>query len=251
MKVARTLPVALGIYLVYNAIIFATWAAVGADYRDLASHDVILSRLVLPLTLGALFAGAAVTYLGWWRPVLFDQTKAKPRWALIIVLVAVVGFVLVNALAMRWSAFAPDHLLLLVVACILVGFNEELVVRGVLVKAMRDASSSEAKTLFWSCLLFGAMHIPNALFGIPLAAGLLQCVFAAIMGGALYVARRVSGTLLLPMIMHGAWDFSSLSAQVSKSSVALSPVFQFGTCLLALVAVVGLLKHARGRQERL
>lgn len=178
---------AVCIYLVYNAIIFATWGAVGSRYTDMVSEPVAFKRLVLPL--------------------------------------------------------APSHLAMLALAGVLVGFNEELLARGVLVTGMRGSTLNEVWVCLWASFLFGAMHIPNALFGIPLVASLLQCVFASLMGGAFYVLRRISGSIWLPMVMHGAWDFMSFSTQAEGQTPPLSPIFQFGTYIIALIAVIAVLRR--------
>ncbi len=247
MRVHPSCPTAVGVYAVYNLIIFSTWGLVGANYRDLVSAGVAMKSLVLPLMLGAAFVTAAVSSLGWWRAALWERPRASPRWLLFLLVSVMSGFIAAQSLATHWSALAPAHLAELIGAGLLVGFNEELVTRGVLVIGVRGATSNEVWVWFWASVLFGAMHVPNALFGIPLFAGLLQGVFAFVMGGAFYVLRRLSGTILLPMVLHAGWDFSAFSARASGAVVPLSPFFQFGSYLVALTAVIVVLRHDRRR----
>jgi len=249
MKVTPAWPIAVAVYIGYAAIIFTTWAVVGANYLDMVSEGVVLTSLVLPMVLGMVFLTIVVTRLGWWRPVLFEPRRAPPRWAFALVAIAIGGFVGSSALAIPWSAFAPQHLLWLAFGTLLVGFNEETLTRGVLLTGLRGSSSKEVRACMVSVLLFGAMHLPNALFGMPLIGAPIQFVLASLMGFALYVLRRCSGTLLLPMAAHAAWDFMTMCSQAThghgRSDIA--PYFMFSTYVVAIIAVVGVLRHGRSQ----
>lgn len=245
-RAARSLwAAALLLYVLYNLIIFTTWAAVGADYRDLVSEPVALKRLVLPLALGAAFLIGAVSAAKAWRPVLKEAAPAEPRWALWIILAGMVGLFAADVASAQWSALSVRHLAMLVASGGLVGFNEEVVARGVLVVGLRTRTSNELWVWLGSSALFGAMHLPNALFGLPWYGGVIQAVLASLAGGALYVLRRTSGGLILPMVMHGLWDFTSFAAQASHGYSPVSALFQFGSYALGIVGVVAVLRRDR------
>lgn len=239
MKAKPTWQKGVVVYLIYNAIIFSTWAAVRADYANMVGSDVILTSLVLPLFLGALFMAAALSWLGWWRPVTSEAGRARPGWAMWLMLAVMAGFILSNANTTNWSAITGVHLLLLIAAGVLVGFNEESLTRGVLVVGWRGSTNNEAWVWFWTSLLFGLLHLPNGLFGAGFAPSSIQVVFAFLAGSGFYLLRRLSGTLLIPMILHGAWDFASFSHQASEgASSQMIPTFQFGTYLVSIVLVI-------------
>jgi len=84
---------------------------------------------------------------------------------------------------------------------------------------------------------------------LPPAGAVVQFVFASLMGFALYVLRRGSGTLLLPMVAHAAWDLVSLGSQVAHGRSEVSSYFQLSTCGVAIISVVAVLRH--GRSDRL
>lgn len=247
MRIPPGWRVALVVFLLYNAIIFGIWTAVGADYLHLSSPEAAPTQLFLPMALGAVFMSLVVTWLGWWRPAMRESLPPPAaRWPLWLLSAAMLATAAANLAAVNWAALAPSHLLILLTACALVGFNEELLTRGVLLTGLRGSGLGERGVWLGCCLLFGAMHVPNALFGMPLAAGLLQGAFAFLMGGALYALRRTSGALWLPMALHGLWDFSSLSLKASGSTSSYAMYCQFATYLLAIAAVPAVLRRRTG-----
>lgn len=246
MKAKPAWQIGVIVYFTYNAIIFGTWAAVGADYTNMVGSDVILTSLVLPLFLGAVFMTAALTWLGWWRRVMSEIRRARPGWAMWLILAVMAGFVLVNADTTNWSAITGVHLLLLIAAGVLVGFNEESLTRGVLVVGWRGSTNNETWVWFWASLLFGLLHLPNGFFGAGFVASSMQVVFAFLAGSGFYVLRRLSGTLLIPMALHGAWDFAAFTHQASgAASTPMVLAFQFGTYLVSVVLVIVVLLAER------
>ena len=242
----RAVIVAFAAFIGYNILIYTTWWATGADYMNLVGADVIASSIVLPLFLGTVFLALVISYLGWWQPVMRDDKPAQPRWTLWVILFITIGFIVLNIGATDWSQIAFAHLILLLLAGIFVGFNEEALTRGILIIGARGSAWKEVHVWFFSSALFGALHVPNALFGLPFWAALAQMCFAFLAGSGFYVLRRASGTILVPMIVHGAWEFATgakgASGADGNSRITL---FQFGTYLVSIALVVLILRYDR------
>ena len=95
----------------------------------------------------------------------------------------------------------------------------------------------EGKVWLLSLLLFAALHVPNVLFGVPLWAMPIQVPVTFIMGSGLYAMRRVSSTLVLPMVLHGLWD-SSLFRNVAVGGESDA---QFAVYPLAMICTAAVL----------
>ena len=250
MKVKPVWWVGVIAWAAYNAIIFIAWVIGDSSYLNMVGPDVAFKSLIVPLSLGALFMIIVLSSLGWWRPVMTEERRGQPGWTLWVVLLFMLGFIVLNGGATNWSALAPLHLMMLVAAGILVGFNEESLTRGVLVVAWRGSTPSETWVWFWTTFLFGLMHLPNAFFGTGLIGGVMQVGLAFLAGCGFYLIRRVSGTLLIPMALHGAWDFVNFTRLASGGELPkLAPIFQFGTYLLSIALVIVVLVADRRRSS--
>lgn len=244
MKIKPSWGIASAIYVLYCGIMFGSWFATDADYLTLTDAEHIARTAVLPLFLGAVFLFASLTYMGWWRETISEHKRGAPNWTLWAVLAVAGGFIVLTLIAVDWGQITAMHLLFLVLASILVGFNEEVLTRGILVVGGRGATQNEVLVWFISSLLFGLLHLPNALFGLPWQIAIGQVGFAFLAGSGFYVLRRVSGTLLLPMFIHAAWDFSTFSKGASGGEgSSLITLFQFATYALSIILVILVLRR--------
>jgi len=220
-------------------VVFAATSAWRArpsdDYPTLGQTvDSVVRSLVIPEGIAAVALCLVVTGLGWWRIATVDPTRTRLRWTwLAPALIAVVC--LVRLPLVDWSALPGHYFLLLAVGVVFVGVFEELMTRGVLLVGLRRRLP-EFGVWIASCVLFGLLHLLNALAGAGLGATLVQVVFAASFGSTLYVARRLTGNLLLPVLLHAFWDFGSIALSATSDVHDLSK--------LALVGVVGLFSFA-------
>ena len=240
--------VTVGITLGYAAIVGVTWVVVGMDYDAVGdSTSTIVEGIIIPVALGAVFLAAVTSYLGWWGPAIHEDLRA-PTW-----MWAVPVLMVLPGLAFLLGGSGPadrpvGFLLALGIGTLLVGFSEELLTRGTGLVGLRGGFG-EALSWFFSCLIFGLIHALNAFFGQSLGTTVQQIVFAFLAGSVFYVTRRVSGTLILCMLLHAWIDFTTFGfsdAAVDDESpwVALSST-QWIAFLLAIVGVVVLLRSSR------
>ncbi len=230
------------VFLAYAAWVAGYWLATGVDYRELATEQILWRGVIQPLGIAAIELALFNGLGGWWSPTLAERPRLRRPWLLGLLLLAMLGFIGSGLIVTDWAGIGIRHLAILAAAMLLVGFCEEMVTRGILLVSLRGSLRSEGQVWFWSSLLFGLLHATNALFGIG-ALALLQVVLAFCVGSGLYLLRRLGGTLLLPMGVHAAWDFSTFSTGMSGEAPSiLQTGFLLATYLASVVFTVIVLR---------
>jgi membrane protease YdiL (CAAX protease family) len=231
----------IALYLGYLAIFFTTWTINGVDYNRIGENaETTKLWYAFPTLFGCAFLVLAISILGWWRMVLFDTSKAGPRWVWILPVVMAV-IILNNFLGMPSGKLSPELLLWSSLGAVGVGFGEEMITRGSMIVALRSRFG-EGQVWLIGTLMFSALHVPNVIFGLPMSIMPIQLLLTFIMGTGFYVIRRMSGTLILPMILHGLWD-SSLFLNVATGGVP--SVAQFAVYPLALACAIAMARNSR------
>ena len=226
----------------YVAIFVLLFRITGVNYAEISDA---VQKLVAPLAVLAALLLALTSWLGWWRPVLGERLPAA-RWLLAVPALFLAG-ALGNLVLTEWSSKPWALVAYLALGTLLVGFNEEIVFRGLMVVGLRGRYG-EALVCLYSSLAFGLLHGANFFLGQGLADTLVQVVYAFFMGVVLYVARRATGTILACMALHALWDFSSFVRPGSlpeSGSIALTTLVGsflpwaclFGAVVLSLVAI--------------
>lgn len=252
MRVQPRPLVTVVLVLGYVAIVGVTWAALGVDYETMGdSTSNAVRGIVIPVALASAALAAATTYLGWWQPDLRERDRA-PRW-----LWVVPALMVIPGLGSLAGGFDPAGrggglLLALAVGTLLVGFGEELLTRGTGLVGLRGGFA-ELGAWFSSCVIFGLLHALNVLFGQSLGSTVQQVVLAFLAGSVLYITRRVSGTLVVGMLLHAWIDFSTLAFSQAALD-AESPWVALGTLqwvafVLALVGVAVVLRRSSRRDR--
>lgn len=229
--------VGIVIFVLYAAIFSVGFLASGVDYDAVAdSTSNVMKAVVLPVGVGALVLLLTTYLFGWWRPVFRDEDRA-PRWTLLIpaFTAAAIAAGLVTA---DWGSRGSSFLVWLLVGTLFVGIAEEVLTRGLLLTALRGGMG-EVGVWFWTSLLFGLLHALNILFGQSVGATIQQIAFAFVLGSVLYACRRATGLLVIPIVLHALWDFTTFlsSGEGATVSAGAQGIIVWGAVIVCIVAL--------------
>ncbi|MFG6503018.1 CPBP family intramembrane glutamic endopeptidase [Microbacterium sp. P05] len=207
MRVTPRVWMGLAIWAAYVVIIVVVTLLSGVPFPDIGtSADSTWRGAVMDLAVGAAFLIIVASILGWWRPALFERHRSHHKWPIFVPIIMALAAVL-NLVNTDWSQFDTSFLLSLIALGVLVGFSEEMMARGLVLTAFR-ARLGEGWVWFLTSALFGLMHLVNAVLGAPLGSSIAQAALAFASGTAFYILRRVTGSLIWAMVLHGLWDVS-------------------------------------------
>jgi membrane protease YdiL (CAAX protease family) len=225
---------ALLIYVIYLVIFYGVWILTKVDYEQIGTTlENTKEWYAYPTLAGGLSIVILVSIFGWWRGSLFEKVKSKAKYVWIIpILMTLISVITLSNIT--FSDLPTGILLWSILGGIGVGFGEEMITRGSMIFGLRS-KFPETKVWLISTLLFSALHIPNVLFGLRPSGAIAQLVFTFIIGSALYMVRRVSGNLILPMFLHGLWDSSTFLAGAADATPAPGAALIYPVSLVCLI----------------
>ncbi|MET9558014.1 type II CAAX endopeptidase family protein [Streptomyces sp. NPDC006645] len=227
----------LVVVVIYAGIIQGVGALIGVDTGDSDSRFPTTESLVrdalVPIGISIVYAAAVVTWLGWWGEILRYRAPVRGwvRWV-------PVSMLAVSVIGLNYGHLADQSLSLVLCLLLLglfVGVGEELMFRGIGVHVFRRAGFGEGKVALYSSLVFGLVHVSNAVGQGSQA--LVQAVVVSTSGYFFYLCLRVGGVILLPMLVHGLWDTSLLSHLVGTEP-QVSPRVALPVLLQVVLIVV-------------
>ncbi len=208
------------------------------------TRDVIVQMWV-PLGAAFVFTYAVVTALRWWDPVLRERNRVQ-RWVWAVPII----FAVCIAAAIDYGDLADKnigYILALLVATQFVGWGEEGMFRGIGITTLRSHGLTEGRVALWSSIIFGAVHISNALTG-EISRALPQAIAVSFAGYFFYLIRRVSGGNALNSVIHGLFDFSIITGTMI---VIDQDPYAGSAAAIAAYLVVGVLLIVRRRRIEL
>ena len=179
---------------------------------------------------------------------VFTEKKEK-FWKSILVGLPFVIFATIMAVfnIIELKKFDINNFISLLFLTLFVGVYEELLCRGWLQNAfVRTHNTSRGKVMLsiaLSSLVFGCMHIVNALAGQSLFETLMQVLQATAMGfylGAVYYrTRNIYGV----MFMHFYWDFAIMIGEMNQlrdctNGIVTSDILTFSVLTSLLFSIV-------------
>lgn len=212
------------LYVVYFSIALKL-SCVG--YENIAdSPNNVLKAVVLPMLSGTILLTAIAKWSGWWNDLWHDKHKIRGHsWMHLFAILMAVGIV-ASLVSAKWGNATGQMIAYLFLGTAMVGYSEELLFRGMVLRGARGSGLSELKVMLAVALSFGLFHGANLFLGQDLTATIQQIVFATINGAVFCMIFRKSGLLIVPMILHGLWDFSVFLKEATLgSNPELAPVF--------------------------
>ena len=151
------------------------------------------------------------------RSIKEDSNK-KVLWYIPLVVVEILPIVI--------SGFATDvtlsQYIILIFLMIAVGFNEEIYFRGLTLKYMGTKSRKNA--IIWSSVVFGILHLANALNGKNIIYLILQMIFSFLVGFVLAEIVCITKSIWIAIFWHAAHNYIASITEGNMDNKALIKV---------------------------
>jgi uncharacterized protein len=216
-KLKPNLRNALIIVACYTVYIFLAMYLSGIPYTDFAkSSSNMLFGVLIPVGIGSVLLTIVALWSGWWKDLWRDKYQIKGHnWMYIFVVLAVIA-IIGNLIKGNIGSLDTTLIVTIFIATAFVGYSEELLTRGLLIRGARGSGFSEVKVFLIVMLVFGLFHGINILLGQNVVTTLQQMVLAGLGGGVYYAIFRKTGFLVVTMILHALFDFSLLSQSMTQ-----------------------------------
>lgn len=231
-------------YGVYQLIAIGVFFTLGQFSGPAGSPLNIAVTTGLPILLTGVVLVLFAWSIGWLRELFGPQPIRGRGWMWIAVAVVLVtNIARFAALDYAEAGFAIVIAWLFTGLCI--GFVEELVTRGYVVNLMRKHGYSEILVAVASAGIFAALHIGNAFGGQPILATAIQVGYTFAFGICMYLALRVTGNIIWPILLHASTDPSVFLLTAYPSGGSFSSLAGLGNIVVIITGLV-LLIFIRG-----
>lgn len=201
---------------------------------DSASYVAVF--FVIPIVFGGIILIVFGASVGWLRNLFSRQSISGRGWMWIAVAVVLV-FNVLHFASIDYRAVGVDWVLAWLLAGLAIGFAEEVLTRGYVVRIMRAAGHGEVAVAVVSAALFSMLHAVN-LVGQALVPTLVQLVYTFFFGICMYLALRVTRTIIAPILLHASTDPSIFMQTAHPAPGSLPNLANLGNPAVILVGAI-------------
>lgn len=232
-------------YFVLFQLLSLSFTPLALNIEEPSSAAGLAVFYVLPELVGAVILAAFTLSVGWWREV-FGRQPIRGRGWMWIAIVVVLLFNILRFATIDYGKAGFDVVLTWLLAGLLIGFTEEVLTRGLVVNLMRKAGHREVVVAVVSAALFAGLHAGNLLNGQNLLATGFQLVYTFAFGILMYLALRVTGTIIAPILLHASTDPSIFLQTAYPAEGALTGFAGLGNIVVVVAGFVTIF-FIRGR----
>lgn len=195
-----------GVYQLLSLLVGAIFGTEGGVRGAKGSAMDVFIGTALPVLLGAVLLLVFALSLGWLRELFGPQPVRGRGW--MWVGIAVVLAINVSALlSLDFNDAGAALIASWLFTGLFVGLAEELLTRGFVVNLMRKAGHGEIAVALVSAAIFGALHAGNFFTTDQgLATTAMQVAYTFFFGIIMYLALRLTGRLIWPILLHASTD---------------------------------------------
>ncbi|WP_291052879.1 CPBP family intramembrane metalloprotease [Herbiconiux sp.] len=232
--------------LLVDAVIPDDTAVRGAE----GSATDVFFDVALPIVLTSILLVLFALSIGWLRELFAPQTVRGRGWMWVGIAV-VLAINVSSLLSLDYAKAGAAVVLSWLFTGLFVGFAEEIVTRGFVVNLMRKAGHPEYAVGLVSAGVFAALHFGNVFTSDQgLGVTLLQVVYTFFFGLIMYLALRVTGNLIWPILLHASTDPSIFLHGEFPTSNPLSLVTAFSSYLVIGTGIVLLIVFLVSERRR-
>jgi membrane protease YdiL (CAAX protease family) len=233
----------------YQGIGYVTSSIFGQfiDSKNLLSTpESIFFAYALPILIAGVLLFLFVASVGWTKEIFGRQPLQGKAWMWLAVVLVLIPNIL-RFTATSWSSYSVTLVLAMLFTGLCIGFAEELITRGVAVNLLRRGGHTERVAMVVSSALFALMHSVNIFTGqSPLAVG-VTVVYTFGFGAMMYLAMRLTGSIIVPILLHASTDPSTFLATGAIDAhgatagdaglISIAGLFNWVYILFAVVAI--------------
>ena len=198
----------------------------------------IFVNVGLPILLGSILLVILAWSVGWLKELFGRQAIRGRGWMWIAVAVVLLTNIF-RFIALDYEKTGAALLFSWLLTGLFIGFAEEVLTRGFVVQLMRKAGHPEIAVALVSAALFAMLHAGNLFGGQGALATIVQVGYTFFFGLLMYLAYRVTGRLIVPILLHASTDPSIFLFSTNPSATSpLAPLAGPGNIIVIFFGLI-------------